>query len=58
MGPGNVLVGYGTGAPAARRRRIRPERVGAICDRDRSSVCTCACARCGFRPRSRAGSGR
>ncbi|MFJ8772676.1 dihydrolipoamide acetyltransferase family protein [Streptomyces microflavus] len=28
-GSGNVLVGYGTGAPAARRRRIRPERVGA-----------------------------
>ncbi|MFJ9054320.1 dihydrolipoamide acetyltransferase family protein [Streptomyces bacillaris] len=27
-GSGNVLVGYGTGAPAARRRRIRPERVG------------------------------
>ncbi|KAB2592983.1 dihydrolipoamide acetyltransferase family protein [Streptomyces arboris] len=25
-GSGNVLVGYGTGAPAARRRRIRPER--------------------------------
>ncbi|MFI8434142.1 dihydrolipoamide acetyltransferase family protein [Streptomyces sp. NPDC079020] len=24
---GNVLVGYGTGAPAARRRRIRPERM-------------------------------
>ncbi|MGA5043733.1 dihydrolipoamide acetyltransferase family protein [Streptomyces arboris] len=24
-GSGNVLVGYGTGAPAARRRRIRPE---------------------------------
>ncbi|MFD9427525.1 MULTISPECIES: dihydrolipoamide acetyltransferase family protein [unclassified Streptomyces] len=24
---GNVLVGYGTGAPAARRRRIRPERL-------------------------------
>ncbi|MFE7481923.1 dihydrolipoamide acetyltransferase family protein [Streptomyces sp. NPDC057552] len=28
-GSGNVLVGYGTGAPTARRRRIRPERVGA-----------------------------
>ncbi|MEW1612135.1 MULTISPECIES: dihydrolipoamide acetyltransferase family protein [unclassified Streptomyces] len=28
-GSGNVLVGYGTGAPAARRRRIRPERNGA-----------------------------
>ncbi|MFJ7059374.1 dihydrolipoamide acetyltransferase family protein [Streptomyces microflavus] len=28
-GSGNVLVGYGTGAPAARRRRIRPERVSA-----------------------------
>ncbi|MEU0760322.1 dihydrolipoamide acetyltransferase family protein [Streptomyces microflavus] len=28
-GSGNVLVGYGTGAPVARRRRIRPERVGA-----------------------------
>ncbi|MFW3473811.1 dihydrolipoamide acetyltransferase family protein [Streptomyces microflavus] len=28
-GSGNVLVGYGTGAPAVRRRRIRPERVGA-----------------------------
>ncbi|MFJ5735500.1 dihydrolipoamide acetyltransferase family protein [Streptomyces microflavus] len=28
-GSGNVLVGYGTGAPAARRRRIRPERVRA-----------------------------
>ncbi|RPK62327.1 Lipoamide acyltransferase component of branched-chain alpha-keto acid dehydrogenase complex [Streptomyces sp. ADI96-02] len=26
-GSGNVLVGYGTGAPAARRRRIRPERL-------------------------------
>ncbi|MFH8665089.1 dihydrolipoamide acetyltransferase family protein [Streptomyces anulatus] len=24
-GSGNVLVGYGTGAPAARRRRIRPD---------------------------------
>ncbi|MER5816037.1 dihydrolipoamide acetyltransferase family protein [Streptomyces californicus] len=24
-GSGNVLVGYGTGAPAARRRRIRPQ---------------------------------
>ncbi|MFG2557480.1 dihydrolipoamide acetyltransferase family protein [Streptomyces sp. NPDC048496] len=24
---GNVLVGYGTGAPAARRRRVRPEAV-------------------------------
>ncbi|WP_411081574.1 dihydrolipoamide acetyltransferase family protein [Streptomyces sp. cmx-18-6] len=29
-GSGNVLVGYGTGAPAARRRRIRPERNGAF----------------------------
>lgn len=28
-GSGNVLVGYGTGAPAARRRRLRPQRVGA-----------------------------
>lgn len=28
-GSGNVLVGYGTGAPAARRRRVRPERVSA-----------------------------
>ncbi|WGP11250.1 dihydrolipoamide acetyltransferase family protein [Streptomyces sp. SH5] len=26
-GSGNVLVGYGTGAPAARRRRIRPNRL-------------------------------
>ncbi|MEW2486050.1 dihydrolipoamide acetyltransferase family protein [Streptomyces sp. NPDC048411] len=26
---GNVLVGYGTGAPAARRRRVRPEAVSA-----------------------------
>ena len=26
---GNVLVGYGTGAPAARRRRVRPEQVSA-----------------------------
>ncbi|MGW6455236.1 biotin/lipoyl-containing protein, partial [Streptomyces sp. NPDC055078] len=26
---GNVLVGYGTGAPAARRRRIRPSAPGA-----------------------------
>ncbi|MDH2391016.1 dihydrolipoamide acetyltransferase family protein [Streptomyces sp. HNM0663] len=26
---GNVLVGYGTGAPAARRRRIRPAHQGA-----------------------------
>ncbi|WP_128817951.1 dihydrolipoamide acetyltransferase family protein [Streptomyces sp. S063] len=26
-GSGNVLVGYGTGAPAARRRRIRPGRL-------------------------------
>lgn len=26
---GNVLVGYGTGAPLARRRRIRPEAMGA-----------------------------
>ncbi|MFI7084417.1 dihydrolipoamide acetyltransferase family protein [Streptomyces anulatus] len=26
-GSGNVLVGYGTGAPAARRRRIRPARL-------------------------------
>uniref|UniRef100_A0AAU1LUA1 Dihydrolipoamide acetyltransferase component of pyruvate dehydrogenase complex n=1 Tax=Streptomyces sp. NBC_00148 TaxID=2903626 RepID=A0AAU1LUA1_9ACTN len=25
---GNVLVGYGTGAPAARRRRVRPTPVG------------------------------
>ncbi|MEF9911982.1 MULTISPECIES: dihydrolipoamide acetyltransferase family protein [unclassified Streptomyces] len=25
---GNVLVGYGTGAPAARRRRVRPAPVG------------------------------
>ncbi|MFE7391543.1 dihydrolipoamide acetyltransferase family protein [Streptomyces sp. NPDC057582] len=24
---GNVLVGYGTGAPAARRRRVRPEAI-------------------------------
>lgn len=28
-GSGNVLVGYGTGAPAARRRRIRPTAPGA-----------------------------
>ncbi|MEU5399583.1 dihydrolipoamide acetyltransferase family protein [Streptomyces sp. NPDC005963] len=28
-GSGNVLVGYGTGAPAARRRRIRPTVPGA-----------------------------
>ncbi|MFF6907441.1 dihydrolipoamide acetyltransferase family protein [Streptomyces sp. NPDC012389] len=28
-GSGNVLVGYGTGAPVARRRRIRPAGVGA-----------------------------
>ncbi|MFE7755314.1 dihydrolipoamide acetyltransferase family protein [Streptomyces sp. NPDC057429] len=27
---GNVLVGYGTGAPAARRRRIRPAPVAAV----------------------------
>ncbi|MEE1739942.1 dihydrolipoamide acetyltransferase family protein [Streptomyces sp. BE147] len=27
---GNVLVGYGTGAPAARRRRIRPERMPVV----------------------------
>ncbi|MCM2388886.1 dihydrolipoamide acetyltransferase family protein [Streptomyces albipurpureus] len=27
-GSGNVLVGYGTGAPAARRRRIRPTAPG------------------------------
>ncbi|MFF9507130.1 dihydrolipoamide acetyltransferase family protein [Streptomyces sp. NPDC014724] len=26
---GNVLVGYGTGAPLARRRRVRPEAMGA-----------------------------
>ncbi|WP_329157230.1 2-oxo acid dehydrogenase subunit E2 [Streptomyces anulatus] len=26
-GSGNVLVGYGTGAPAVRRRRIRPDRL-------------------------------
>ncbi|MFI2313859.1 branched-chain alpha-keto acid dehydrogenase subunit E2 [Streptomyces sp. CB00072] len=26
-GSGNVLVGYGTGAPAGRRRRIRPDRL-------------------------------
>ncbi|MFB7483548.1 dihydrolipoamide acetyltransferase family protein [Streptomyces anulatus] len=26
-GSGNVLVGYGTAAPAARRRRIRPDRL-------------------------------
>ncbi|MGW8888485.1 dihydrolipoamide acetyltransferase family protein [Streptomyces sp. NPDC055749] len=26
---GNVLVGYGTGAPAARRRRVRPEQMSA-----------------------------
>ncbi|NEE34139.1 2-oxo acid dehydrogenase subunit E2, partial [Streptomyces sp. SID7982] len=26
-GSGNVLVGYGTGAPPARRRRIRPDRL-------------------------------
>ncbi|MER5911954.1 dihydrolipoamide acetyltransferase family protein [Streptomyces sp. NPDC001982] len=28
-GSGNVLVGYGTGAPSARRRRVRPTPVGA-----------------------------
>ncbi|MFD7860853.1 dihydrolipoamide acetyltransferase family protein [Streptomyces sp. NPDC059783] len=28
-GSGNVLVGYGTGAPPTRRRRIRPEGFGA-----------------------------
>ncbi|WP_329021308.1 dihydrolipoamide acetyltransferase family protein [Streptomyces sp. NBC_00690] len=28
-GSGNVLVGYGTGAPVARRRRIRPTAPGA-----------------------------
>ncbi|MGW7093132.1 dihydrolipoamide acetyltransferase family protein [Streptomyces sp. NPDC054874] len=33
-GSGNVLVGYGTGAPAARRRRIRPDRL------DRTAVQT------------------
>ncbi|MGW3955652.1 biotin/lipoyl-containing protein, partial [Streptomyces sp. NPDC004752] len=27
-GSGNVLVGYGTGAPPARRRRVRPRPVG------------------------------
>nr|WTB32516.1 2-oxo acid dehydrogenase subunit E2 [Streptomyces sp. NBC_00830] len=27
---GNVLVGYGTGAPAARRRRVRPEAISAV----------------------------
>ncbi|MDF6020054.1 dihydrolipoamide acetyltransferase family protein [Streptomyces sp. JH34] len=27
---GNVLVGYGTGAPAARRRRVRPAPVSAV----------------------------
>ncbi|MFD6277008.1 dihydrolipoamide acetyltransferase family protein [Streptomyces sp. NPDC060209] len=27
---GNVLVGYGTGAPAARRRRVRPAPVSAL----------------------------
>ncbi|MFG3404006.1 dihydrolipoamide acetyltransferase family protein [Streptomyces sp. NPDC048142] len=29
-GSGNVLVGYGTGAPAARRRRIRPGRLDRV----------------------------
>ncbi|WFB08520.1 2-oxo acid dehydrogenase subunit E2 [Streptomyces sp. LX-29] len=29
-GSGNVLVGYGTGAPAARRRRIRPTGPGRV----------------------------
>ncbi|MGW2329380.1 dihydrolipoamide acetyltransferase family protein [Streptomyces sp. NPDC001700] len=28
-GSGNVLVGYGTGAPAARRRRVRPANASA-----------------------------
>ncbi|MFD0023086.1 dihydrolipoamide acetyltransferase family protein [Streptomyces sp. NPDC058382] len=28
-GSGNVLVGYGTGAPPVRRRRVRPEGFGA-----------------------------
>ncbi|WP_370419977.1 dihydrolipoamide acetyltransferase family protein [Streptomyces sp. QH1-20] len=28
-GSGNVLVGYGTQAPAARRRRVRPEAAGS-----------------------------
>ncbi|MCQ6552173.1 2-oxo acid dehydrogenase subunit E2 [Streptomyces sp. C10-9-1] len=27
---GNVLVGYGTGAPAARRRRLRPSALGGV----------------------------
>jgi pyruvate dehydrogenase E2 component (dihydrolipoamide acetyltransferase) len=27
-GSGNVLVGYGTAAPGARRRRVRPDRAG------------------------------
>ncbi|MFG3379116.1 dihydrolipoamide acetyltransferase family protein [Streptomyces sp. NPDC047999] len=27
---GNVLVGYGTGTPAARRRRLRPSALGAV----------------------------
>ncbi|MGW5273103.1 dihydrolipoamide acetyltransferase family protein [Streptomyces sp. NPDC004044] len=29
---GNVLVGYGTGAPAARRRRVRPEAISAAAE--------------------------
>jgi 2-oxoisovalerate dehydrogenase E2 component (dihydrolipoyl transacylase) len=30
---GNVLVGYGTGAPAARRRRVRPAQLAGPADR-------------------------
>ncbi|MGQ4514918.1 2-oxo acid dehydrogenase subunit E2 [Streptomyces sp. DW26H14] len=31
---GNVLVGYGTAAPAARRRRVAPERLGPSAEPD------------------------
>ncbi|KUJ64869.1 branched-chain alpha-keto acid dehydrogenase subunit E2 [Streptomyces albus subsp. albus] len=33
-GSGNVLVGYGTGAPAARRRRVRPRGLTSPFDTD------------------------
>ncbi|MFJ9585213.1 dihydrolipoamide acetyltransferase family protein [Streptomyces acidicola] len=37
QGSGNVLVGYGTGAPPARRRRARP-RSGALPDKPRPAA--------------------
>ncbi|CAM5342848.1 hypothetical protein SMICM304S_06675 [Streptomyces microflavus] len=57
---GSGTRSWGTDRRAGRPAPAHPAGAGRshCCDRDRSSVCTCACARCGFRPRSRAGSGR